>query len=221
MPARSTPAGRSDYLRQLLAIRENPQIKSFARARAGDPDVAEDALQETYYAMAAMKHPERIEDLRKYFCTVLIRKAYGLRTQLGAAVVGESGELADACQRKLGGGALPPPFDETVRTNMLAENWLERLASQRAELTVQVPGRSPEPGRYREAIVRVAAQMLLDACTDEFTDDDLKRALRAAYPQWFAKRGVAAANIDQRFTRARADLKYLLQAIIRRDELYS
>lgn len=220
MPSLSTPAERSDYLQQLLLIRENPRVKKLARARAGDPDIAEDALQEAYYAMAALKHPERIEDLTKYFCSVLIRKAYWLRGQLGATVVDDSGVLIDACRRKLSGEALPPPFDEAVRTNMLARTWLERILSHRPDLTGKVPGRSADPHRYREAIVSVAVQMLLGACTDDFADDDLKWALCTAYPRWFAGGNVATANIDQRFTRARADLKGLLRAVISRDELF-
>ena len=54
MASTTTPAGQSDYLQQLVTIREDPQVKDLARRRAGDPDVAQDALQETYYAMACI-----------------------------------------------------------------------------------------------------------------------------------------------------------------------
>lgn len=102
MPSPSTPADpRSDYLEQLAAIREDPQVKKLARTSAGGPDLAEDVLHEVFYMMARMEYLERIEDLRKYFCAVVVRKAHRLRGQLGAAVVDD---LAGH------GGALPPPL---------------------------------------------------------------------------------------------------------------
>ena len=65
--------GRSDYLEQLAAIREDPKVKKLARGRAGDPELAEDALQEAYYAVARLEDLEHIEDLRAYYCRVLLR----------------------------------------------------------------------------------------------------------------------------------------------------
>ena len=120
---------RSDYLEQLAVIREDPQVKNLAHRRAGDPELAKDALQEAYYAMAKMD-PEQIEDLRKYFCTVVTHTAYRLRGQLRAAVVEDPAGLVDASGRKLGGESLPPTFDEAVHTNMMGDNWRECLAMQ-------------------------------------------------------------------------------------------
>lgn len=200
---------------------EDRQVKQLARARAADPDLAEDALQETFDAMARIKHAEYIEDLRKYFCKVLVRNVYRLQGQLGADVMGDPAGLADACGRRLGGGALPPLFDEAVHTDMLARKWLERLAKQRAARSGKVPGRSPEPGRYRDVIAATAEGMLLAIAAGDFRDVDLNLSLRAAYPEWFAERGVATANIHQRLARARADVSRLLRAVVRRCELES
>ena len=46
--------------------------------------MAEDALQETFYLLAKISQPQHIDDLRKYFCKVLIHSVYRLRGQLGA-----------------------------------------------------------------------------------------------------------------------------------------
>jgi DNA-directed RNA polymerase specialized sigma24 family protein len=212
-------AERSDYLDHLTLIREDPQVKKLARVRAGDPDMAEDALQETFYALARIRQPQHIDDLRKYFCKVLIHSVYRLRGQLGAVTVDDAGGLADASGRALGGEAPPPLLDEVVHTNMVARNWLERLAKQRAALTGSVPGRSPEPGRYRDVIMTTAEGMLLAIVAGDFREVDLNLALRAAYPEWFAERRVAMSNIHQRLTRARADIRNLLKTVISLDEL--
>jgi hypothetical protein len=214
-------AERSVYLEHLTLIREDPQVKRLAHARAADLGMAEDALQEAFYVMAKIKRPECIDDLRKYFCKVLIRSLYQMHGQLGASAVDDAGGLVDACGRRLDGGALPPPFHESVHINMLARNWLECLAKQRAALTGNVPGRSPAPGRYRDVIVAAAEGMLLAITTGDFREVDLNLTLRAAYPEWFAERCVAISNIHQRLARARADVCRLLRALIRRGELYA
>ena len=212
---------RSDFLEDLTVIREDPQVKKLARARAADPDLAEDALQETFDAVARVKHPERINDLRKYFCKILIRNVYRLQRQLGAAAMDDAGDLVDACGRGLGGEALPPLFDEAVHTSMIARNWFERLAKQHVVLFGNVAGRSPDPRRYRDVIAAAAEGMLLATVAGDFRDVDLNFALRATYPEWFAERGVAISNIHQRLARGRADTCSLLQAVISRDELRS
>jgi hypothetical protein len=209
---------RSDYLERLAVIREDPLIKKLAHRKAGDPELAKDALQEAYYAMAKMD-PEQIEDLRKYFCTVVTHTAYRLRGQLRAAVVDDPAGLVDACGRKLGGESLPPTFDEAVHTNMVADNWRERLAMKHMALANNVPGRSPDPDRYRNAIATVSKEMLYAILAGDFRDADLNLALRAAYPGWFAGRSIGASNIHQRFTRARADIRDLLKTVISLDEL--
>ena len=181
--------------------------------------MAEDALQETFYALARIRQPQHIDDLRKYFCKVLIHSVYRLRGQLGAVTVDDAGGLVDASGRGFGGEAPQPLLDEVVHTNMVARNWHERLAKHRAALTGSVPGRSPEPGRYRDVIMTTAEGMLLAIVIGDFREVDLNLALRAAYPEWFAERRVAMSNIHQRLTRARADIRDLLKTVISLDEL--
>ena len=58
-----------------------------ARTRAGDPELAEDALLEAYYAVARLENPERIADPRAHYCGVLLRSIHKLRSQRGAALI--------------------------------------------------------------------------------------------------------------------------------------
>jgi hypothetical protein len=221
LPSSSMPDdSRSDYLERLAVIREDPQVKNLAHRRAGDPELAKDALQEAYYAMAKMD-PVQIEDLRKYFCTVVTHTAYRLRGQLRAAVVDDPAGLVDASGRKLGGESLPPTFDEAVHTNMMGDNWRECLAMNHVALTSNVPGRSPDSDKYRNVIATVSKEMLNAILTGDFREVDLNLALRAAYPEWFAERCVGVSNIYQRFARARADIRDLLKTVISLDELRS
>ena len=145
MSSTTTPAERQDYLQRLLAIGEDAQVRRLAWARAGDLELAEDALQQTYDAMARIKDPGGIEDLKAYFCRVLIRVINALRGQLGAILPDDLTGLADANQGKVSGGALPRPVDETVAVDLLARGWLERFVAERASLLAAVPGRSPTP----------------------------------------------------------------------------
>ena len=46
MTASDTP----DFQQELLAIREDPEVRSLALRRAKSPEMAEDALQAAYYA---------------------------------------------------------------------------------------------------------------------------------------------------------------------------
>ncbi len=215
----TTPAGRQDYFQKLLTIWQDAQVKRLARARAGDLELAEDALQQTYDVMARIKDPGGVEDPKAYFCRVLIRVINALRGQLGAILPDDFTGLADACQGKARGEALRSPVDETVAANLLAHGWLERFTAERECLTAAVPDRSPDPSRYRELIVSVAGQVLWSIVTADVCDADGNPALRVAYPEWFAEDGGTAGNAHQRFSRARADVRGLLRTIVSRDEL--
>jgi DNA-directed RNA polymerase specialized sigma24 family protein len=216
----TTPAGRQGYFQRLLAIRNDEQVRRLARARAGDVELAEDALQQTYDVMARVKDPARIVDLKAYFCRVLTRVINALRGQLGAVLPDDFASLADMCEGTAASGAPPRPVDETVAMNLLTRGWLERFSAERESLTAAAPGRSPDRSRYRELIATVAEQVLHSIVTADVCDADSNEALRAAYPEWFAEEGSASGNAHQRFSRARADVRSLLRMIISRDELY-
>jgi hypothetical protein len=191
-----------------------------ARARAGDHELAEDALQQTFEVMAQITDPERIEDVRAYFCRVLTRVINALRGQLGAVLLDDFASTADACQGGSRSEALPRPLDESVVVNLLAHGWLGRFIAEREYLTATVPGRSADPGRYQDLIVSVAEQVLRAIVSGDVCDADGNLALRTAYPDWFAEDGINVGNAYQRFSRARAEVRALLRMIVSRDELY-
>ena len=68
-------------------------------------------------------------------------------------------------------------------------------------------------------IVIVAEQVLCAILAGEVGQADVNDALRAAYPGWFGEKGGADNNAHQRLSRARADVRELLKAIVDRDEL--
>ncbi len=212
------PGGPPGFQHKLLAIRQDPRIEALALRRAGDPELAKDALQSAYWSAARVDHPESIKDLRAYFVRVLVREVYRLRAQLELETLDSP---AEPCQHGAAAGSQssPQPVAETVAAALLARTWLERFAAQRDRLSAAVPSRSGDPDRYRNVIVTVAEQVLCDLIQGEPSEADSKDAFRTAYPEWFGEPGCAENTCRQRFHRARADVRALLQAVVRRDEL--
>ena len=83
------------------------------------------------------------------------------------------------------------------------------------------PGARTDPGRYRDLIVAVSEQVLRAILGGDVSEADSNEALRAAYPEWFGQNGRADNNAHQRLSRARADVRDLLKAVVSRDELLS
>lgn len=220
MPCTETPDEGSDFQRELLAIREDPTVKSLALRHAGDPGLAEDALEDAGWAVG-QQDPQTIRNLRGYFCTVLIREARRLRNQLGATSVADPEVAGGTRQRGVTpAGTVPSrPFDEAVGTRLMGDVWCGRLAARRECLRAAVPARSGAPELYRDVIL-AAAEQLLRACLDgDHSQADSHEALRAAYPGWFAEPGCRPNTYDQRFSRARADIRDVLKGVVNKDEL--
>lgn len=190
-----------------------------ARRRARDPDLAEDALQATYYAITRVAHPTAIRDLRPYFCQALVREIYRQGAQLGAVLVDDFTGLVDERQRADASLAGPRPVDETASIHVLAEGWLRPFTAQRGDLLSSVPGRSPDRARYREIIVAAAERTLRACMVEKITDADHNSFLSGTYPGWFAEPGCAENTRDKRLERARADIRALLQSLIDRQDL--
>lgn len=221
MTSTAISLGEPEFLQQLLAIRNDPKIKRLALARAGDPDLARDALNQAYCAVALVRDPAKIRNLRAYYCRTLINAVNELRYQLKASLPEDFDRVAETRQDESGCHPLPPrPLDETVSMELLFHSWLKPFVAQRGELAARVPGRSPDPDRYRSAVVSVAERVLLSIVTGDISNADSNPALRAVYLEWFAEPGCAENTCHQRFCRARADVRGLLRTIVSRDDLY-
>jgi hypothetical protein len=219
-PDRNPDRARQRFLEQLLGIRQDPKVRRLALRRAGDVELARDALNQAYYAVAR-RGPEGIKDLRAYYCRTLINVVNDLRCQSTASLTEDFERVAESHQDKSGCVPLPRPVDEAVCSLLLAEAWLEPFAIRRGELAAQVPGRSPDPKRYRAVIVTASGRVLRANVTGDVSDADSNPELIAAYPEWFAEPGCAENTRHQRFCRARADVRDLLGTIVSRDDLYS
>jgi DNA-directed RNA polymerase specialized sigma24 family protein len=205
----STPGGPSDFQQELLALRQDPQVRITARKLVGDLDLAEDLNQTVCGKLAALKHPERIENIRRYYFRVLRNEASKLYTLRQEIPFEDPDSIPAATQ----------PVDEKVCGLIRDQSWFERFAAQREDLQDAVPARSDDPGRYQRLILNTAGQVLRDAINGEPCDADTNSTLRAAYPGYFAQPGAAVNTCHQRFRRARADVRALLQTVVSRDEL--
>jgi hypothetical protein len=223
MPSTTTPAGRPEFHEELRKIREDPQVMTFALAHArGDLDLAQDGVDDAYWAVGRVRHPEQIVNLRAYFYRTVSNAINRLRNQLGAVLVEDFEAVAETHQDKPGCHPLPPrPLDDAVSLSLLTPTWLEPFAARRAELITRVPGRSPDRALYRDVIVTIAERLLLAIIIGDVCDADANPALCAAYPGWFAEPDAAENTLHQRYSRARADVRGLLQGIINRDDLHS
>ena len=188
---------------------------------AGVPDLADDILQATYCGLAALKCPERIDNLFAYFLKALKNEASRLYSVRRATPV-ENPEDALSPGRNgtvVCGAAQVRPIDELVGFSLQVQSWLKRLAYDRDGLLDVIPARSEDRRQYRTVIYHAARQILLDGLNGKASDTDSNDALRAAYPDYFAQPGTSADLLHQRFRRAREDVKALLQKIVNRDEL--
>ena len=211
---------RAAALKRLPEILADPQTKALALHHAGQPDIAGDALQNTYFALARLKHLGEIANLPAYVRKVLVREIYRERNQLGATLIDDFVPVAEAHQDTSTDRPAPPPaVGDAVCASMQAEVWLERFAAQRDDLRAAVPSRSADPDRYRGVICDAAAQVLRDGINGEQSDADSNTALQVAYPEHFSQPDAAQNTMHQRFRRAREDIKALLRAVVNRDEL--
>lgn len=202
--------------RQLLEIWADPQVRALARRRAGDPEVADDALQSTYAVMARLKNLDQIDNLKAYFCQVLVREVYRERDRLGAVLVDDFARLAEEQEGSgFSSGRLPPAeFEEAVCSVVAAGSWHRRLTGARRDLAAAVPARSGDPDRYRAVVYAAAEQILRDGISGESSQADSNEAFRASYPEYFDQPGATPNTRYQRLLRARADTRALLQAAI-------
>jgi DNA-directed RNA polymerase specialized sigma24 family protein len=200
--------------RLLLEVWQDPQVRGYARRCAGDRDVADDALQSTYYAMARLKHLAEIENLKAYFYRVLRREIGSERAGLGAVLVEDFPRAAECSQS---GSRVPDQssegFEDAACTSVQFWYLRKQLVAGRDKLLASVSARSADRSRYREVIYDAALQILSAGMNGEASEADSIEAFRTSYPEYFAQPDAAANTCHQRFLRARADVRTLLQAV--------
>ena len=203
----------------LADLAQDSAIRRIALRRARSRELAEDALQETYRTVAQTANPEAIEDLRKFFCKSLIHTINRLLSLNAPIPADDIDAIADSCQ-SLRTSPVDSVEDE-AQLRILAEAAFTRLERDRGGLLATIPARSDDPLRYRGAILAAAGTILYLLLRGPVTTADWNSALRSEYPQCFDDPGLPSDAIYQRLSRARADMKLLLQVIIPRDRLAS
>ena len=202
----------------LAALARDPDTRRLAMRRAGSRELAEDALQETYWNVARMADPGSIRDLGAFFRTSLIREINHLRARPGPLPV-EDIAAAGGQEAASSGRPSPDSVEHEAEIRRLAQCVLGRFETDHGQLVIAVPRRSADPRYYRTAIVAATRKVFLMLVQGSVTSADWNAALKFAYPLWFAEAGLAPDAADQRLSRGRSDVRRLLQGLLAREEL--
>ena len=199
---------------RLLEIWQNPQVRGYAWRSAGDRDVADDALQNTYYLVFRLKHLAEIENLKAYFYRVLRREIARERGELGAILVED---FAHAAEDRQPVTCAPDESSAGFEDHacVSAQFWYLRkqLLVDRGKLLASVPARSADVDRYRAVIYAAAERILSAGMSSDPSEADGNEAFRVSYPEYFAQPSASANTRHQRFVRGRADVRALLKAV--------
>jgi hypothetical protein len=208
----------SDDDDELARIANDPGMRLHARRMAGD--LAEDALQETWYLVAQACRRRRIENLRGYFYVTLVNTSRRMREELGRGPI-------PVDDPDMVAGAVPfgrdhqdagvPSAESMALRGLSTRARRDRLWRRRAELWPSISANSADPERYRAVIFAVAEALL--AGDGPATRAEINDALKACYPRWFDAREVKPATLHQRRCRARESIRLLIFAVIGRDDL--
>jgi DNA-directed RNA polymerase specialized sigma24 family protein len=209
---RSTALGELEFMAEMSQLYQDPRIRSYAVRMAGD--LAEDALQETWLILAQVHHRKDIQNLRAYFMTVLLNEIRRLQRRSRERLVPVEDTFASDPAL-----AVPGPGEDGSDLRVTAERWLTQLLDDRERLKRAIPGRSRDADCYRAVIITVITEIVGLGLAGAATHADLNEILREEYPTWFRERGLSADVADQRLSRARQDVRRLLQAIIEPQDL--
>src|ERR1700722_14628509 len=80
----NAPGGSADFQQELLAIRQDPQVRGFAQRLVGDLGLVDDLHQTVCLRLTSLKHPARVENIRGYYLRVMRNEAtklYALRNE--------------------------------------------------------------------------------------------------------------------------------------------
>jgi DNA-directed RNA polymerase specialized sigma24 family protein len=202
---------------RLALLREDPGVQSFARRIARNRELADDALQEAYYAVSRVKDPTAIKDLRSYFCRAVRNKVTGMSQQPCPRPPADIDTMLASAMPDGRGPSLPgSPCEASGIRSAQRARWLASIAGRP---TAQIPGRSDDPDRYRLAVVEVARWALEAMLDGELSTADMNDLLISRHQEWFAAADSCTNTCHQRLSRARRDAFKLLGAVISRDEL--
>jgi hypothetical protein len=203
-------------LAELAAICTSPEFRRLARRLAGD--LAEDALQETYYAVARVCQREPIDNLRGYCYRALANMARRLRRELAhGPVPTDDLEAVHGAGHALSVGGHPPSAEAAGLARVVTEEWLHRLRRRRAELRTGIQACSADPGRYQAAVLSVAEWVL--ASGGPANTAEINQALAEAHPAWFGVSCGPPGTLYKRLSRARQSVRLVLEAVVDRDDL--
>jgi hypothetical protein len=203
------PAGPGDY-EELAAIACDPGMRRAARRLAGS--MADDLLQETWYAMARTSAREPIENPRGYFYRTMVNTWRHMSRDLA-----RHGIPADDLDAAAGRAHRMPSAEQDALGLLDAADRRVRLRARRAELWLTIPPYSPDPYRYRGVLMAVAEAAV--AGDGPVSRTELNEALVAAYPEWFGAPDVRPGTLQQRRCRARQAIRRLLAAVVGPDDL--
>jgi DNA-directed RNA polymerase specialized sigma24 family protein len=211
------------FLDDLAELVEDPAVRSLAERRARSRELAEDALQETFRAVAHTQYPEAIQDLRAFFCRSLMREISHQLARPVPILTEDIGAISDRHQGLTCSSGTSPPASVTSEAHLrlLAEVAHTRFERDRGELMALVPERSSDPRRYRSTIIAAARTILRLLFEGHVTSADWNVVLKAEYPQWCDEPELAHDAIHQRLSRARGDIQLLFQAILPKDQFAS
>ena len=199
---------------ELAELADDPVMRRHARLLAGD--MAEDLLQETWYAVAQARTREPVSNVRGYFYRVMTHTAARMRTEIARqGILFEDPAIAVGPRRTGELAAMSAESEALAR--LLASARRELLRLRRSELRQEIRACSPDPERYRDAIFAVAEAALAE--DGAASRAELNGALAEAYPEWFGAPDAAVATKYQRMHRGRADAGRVLAAVTGLDVL--
>ena len=203
------PAGSGGY-EELAAIAYDPGMRRAAWRLAGG--MADDLLQETWYAMARTAARESIENPRGYFYKTMVNTWRHLRQDLA-----RHGIPADDLDAAAGAANGMPSAEHDALGRLDAADRRGRLRARRAEFWLTIPPYSPNPYRYRGVVMTVAEAAV--AGDGPVSRSELNEALVTAYPEWFGAPDVKPGTLQQRRCRARQAIWRLLAAVLGPEDL--
>jgi hypothetical protein len=200
------PVGGYD---EVAAIASDPAMRRQARLLAGA--MAQDLLQETWYAVAQARTPEPVTNVRGYFYRVMSNIAARMREEISRQGILVE-DLATAVGTRRTGELAAMSAESDAMAWLLASARRELFHRRRAELRRDIRACSPDPDRYRDVILAVAEAALAE--DGPASRPELNDALAAAYPEWFDAPEATVATKYQRRHRGRVDMGRVLAVVI-------